>query len=291
MNTHSTENHEDRPEAEGLRRKLFIIIFEADTELGRLFDIALLWAILISVLAVILESDNSILENHRTLFTNLEWILTVFFTAEYLLRLAVTKRPLKYAFSFYGLIDLLSILPTYLSLIFPGTHFLMVIRVFRLLRVFRILKLVQFIDAASGLGAALKASRYKIFIFLGSIMCLVMILGTCMYIVEGEQNGFTSIAQSMYWTIVTMTTVGYGDIVPTTTLGKFVASFMMLMGYAIIAVPTGIVTSEMNESKKREGLLESLDEKCERCRSSIIKQANYCHICGETTRFHSGAGT
>jgi voltage-gated potassium channel len=281
MSKHSTESHEDRPEFDGLRRKLFIIIFEADTKLGKYFDVALLWAILISVLAVILESDSSILANHRKLFTNLEWVLTVFFTIEYVLRLVVSKRSLNYVFSFYGLIDLLSILPTYLSLIFPGTHFLMVIRVLRLLRVFRILKLVRFIDASIDLGGALKASRYKIFIFLGSILCMVLIFGTCMYIVEGEQNGFTSIPQSMYWTIVTMTTVGYGDIIPTTTLGKFVASFMMLVGYAIIAVPTGIVTSEMNNQSKNK----SSDDKCEKCKSDLITKANYCHICGETTRF------
>jgi len=284
MSKHSTESHEDRPEKEGLRRRLFIIIFEADTKLGKYFDVALLWAIVVSVLAVILESDSSILENHRQLFTNLEWVLTAFFTLEYVLRLYVTKRPMKYTLSFYGVIDFLSILPTYLSLIFPGTHFLMVIRAFRLLRVFRVLKLVQFVDASIGLGGALKASRYKIFIFLGSIICLVLLLGTCMYIVEGEQNGFTSIPQSMYWTIVTMTTVGYGDIIPTTTLGKFVASVMMLVGYAIIAVPTGIVTSEINEAKKNA---KTSDSKCEKCRAELIDEANYCHICGETTRFFS----
>jgi len=278
MNKHSTESHEDRPEFKGLRRKLFIIIFEADTKLGKYFDVALLWAILISVLAVILESDSSLLANHRMLFTNLEWVLTVFFTAEYALRLFVSKKPWSYVFSFYGVIDLLSILPTYLSLIFPGTHFLMVIRVLRLLRVFRILKLVQFVDASIDLGGALKASRYKIFIFLGSILCMVLILGTCMYIVEGEQNGFTSIPQSMYWTIVTMTTVGYGDIIPTTTLGKFVASFMMLVGYAIIAVPTGIVTSEMNDQRKNK----SSDGQCAKCQSDLVVKANYCHICGES---------
>jgi len=281
MNNHSTENHEDRPEKNGLRRKIFIIIFEADTRLGKIFDIALLWAILISVAAVILESDSSILSDHRTLFTNLEWVLTLFFTAEYALRLSVNKRPLRYAFSFFGVVDLLSILPTYLSLFFPGTHYFMVIRAFRLLRIFRILKLVQFIDASIDLGGALKASRYKIFIFLGSIMCMVLIFGTCMYIVEGEQYGFTSIPQSMYWTIVTMTTVGYGDIVPATTVGKLIASFMMLVGYAIIAVPTGIVTSEMNDQMKNK----KSKLKCEKCKSELISKANYCHICGETTRF------
>lgn len=276
---HSTIILEDRPK-EGLKKKIYIIIFEADTKRGKLFDIVLLWAILISVVAVILESESSILVGHRNLFTILEWALTLFFTFEYFLRLYVSKRPLKYAGSFFGLIDLFSILPTYLSLMFPGTHFLMVVRAFRLLRVFRILKLVRFVDAAGVLGTALKASRHKIFIFLGALVCLVLILGTCMYIVEGEQSGFSSIPVSMYWTIVTMTTVGYGDIVPVTTIGKFVASIMMLLGYAIIAVPTGIVTSELTESKKTE----NLKAECQRCKEALLEQANYCHACGEAKK-------
>lgn len=277
---HSTVNLEERPSA-GLRRRLYIIIFEAETKAGRLFDVVLLWAIVISVLAVILESDREILSEHGQLFTNLEWTLTAFFTVEYVLRLYVTRKPLKYAGSFFGVIDLLAILPTYISLIFPGTHFFMIVRVLRLLRVFRVLKLVRFVDAASGLGNALKASRYKISIFLGAILCMVLILGTCMYIVEGEQFGFSSIPKSMYWTVVTMTTVGYGDVVPLTTLGKFVASVMMLLGYAIIAVPTGIVTSEFTQTRNKE----ESDELCAKCRTPLIGNANYCHKCGETTRF------
>jgi voltage-gated potassium channel len=271
----STVNLEERP-PEGLRRTLYIIIFEADTKLGKLFDVVLLWAILISVTAVILESDKYILKNTGSFLIYLEWVLTGFFTTEYLLRLYVSKSAKKYAFSFFGVIDLLAIIPTYISLLLPGTHYFMVVRVLRLLRVFRILKLVRFVRAASILGEAVKASRYKIFVFMGVIISMVLVFGTCMYIVEGEESGFVSIPQSMYWTIVTMTTVGYGDIVPMTVLGKFVASAMMLVGYAIIAVPTGIVTSELAEATRHANM-----KRCSRCKEPLVDQANYCHKCGE----------
>ncbi len=274
---HSTVDIEGRPNS-GLRRKLYIIIFEADTKLGRLFDVALLWAIAISILAVILESDSNIRAAYGKPLVYLEWILTIVFTLEYLLRLYVSKLPLKYMTSFFGIVDLLATLPTYISVLFPGTQFLMVVRVLRLLRVFRVLKLVRFIKAASVLGEALKQSRHKIYIFLGVIVSIVLILGTCMYIVEGGESGnFSSIPQSMYWTIVTMTTVGYGDIVPVTTLGKFVASIMMLIGYAIIAVPTGIVSAEISESYRQD----HPGGKCKRCEESLYSDSNYCHKCGE----------
>jgi voltage-gated potassium channel len=250
----STEDHEGRPKS-GLRRSLYIIIFEADTKLGRIFDIALLIAILLSVLAVILETVPSIQGSLGLAFFYFEWLVTVLFTLEYGLRLYVARRPLRYAFSFFGLIDLLSILPAYISLMVPGIRYLMVVRVLRLLRVFRILKLVRYVAAIRVLQRALYASRFKIYIFLGVIGALVLIMGTLMYIVEGDQSGFNSIPQSMYWTIVTMTTVGYGDIVPLTTLGKVIASFMMLIGYAIIAVPTGIVTSELYDAQQEENTL------------------------------------
>ena len=184
-----------------------------------------------------------------------EWVVTVIFTLEYGLRLFVSRKPLRYVFSFFGLIDLLSILPTYISLLFPGIHYLMVLRVLRLLRVFRILKLLRYVAAIRILQRAIYASRFKIYIFLGATGTLVLIMGTLMYIVEGDQSGFSSIPQSMYWTIVTMTTVGYGDIVPITILGKVIASFMMLIGYAIIAVPTGIVTSELYDAQQKENIL------------------------------------
>lgn len=272
---YSTVNLEDRPES-GLRRALYIIIFEADTKAGKLFDVVLLWAILISILAVILESDSSIQKEMGALAVYLEWALTVFFTIEYVLRLYVIKKPLKYAKSFFGVIDFLALAPTYISLLLPGAHYLMVVRVLRLLRVFRILKLARFIKAASTLGEALKESKYKILIFMGVIISLVLILGTCMHIVEGEQVGFSSIPRSMYWAIVTMTTVGYGDTVPLTTLGKFVASVMMLVGYAIIAVPTGIVSAEIAEAKKHQGA-----GFCARCDEELFEASNYCHKCGE----------
>ena len=254
----STEDHEGRPES-GIRRTLYIIIFEADTKLGHLFDVSLLFAILLSVLAVILETVPNLQEHHKLFFFYFEWVVTVIFTLEYLLRLYVARKPLRYAFSFFGVIDLLSILPAYVSLLFPGVRYLMVVRVLRLLRVFRILKLVRYVAAIRVLQRALHASRYKIYIFLGVIGTLVLIMGTLMYIVEGDHSGFSSIPQSMYWTIVTMTTVGYGDIVPVTVLGKMIASVMMLIGYAIIAVPTGIVTSELYDAQREENaLLEKL---------------------------------
>ena len=270
----SIETIEDRPE-KGLRRSLYIIIFETDTKLGKLFDLVLLWAILISVLQVILESDQNIKVQYDQLFFYLEWFFTFLFSIEYFLRLWVTKRPVRYAKSFFGLVDLFAILPTYINFLIPGAQYLMVVRVFRLLRIFRILKLVRFIKAASVLGKALSASRYKIFIFLGVVLSLVLTLGTFMHIVENQQPGFASIPKSMYWTIVTMTTVGYGDVVPVTSLGKLIASIMMLIGYAIIAVPTGIVTSELAEAQKSGKNLKS----CKKCKEPLVVNANYCHKC------------
>jgi len=273
----STLDLEGRPEG-GLRRKIYIIIFEAESYWGKIFDMVLLWAIVISVIQVILESERSISQNFAQTLFYAEWALTIFFTLEYILRLYVSKKPLRYAKSFFGIVDLLSILPTYISLFIPGTHYLMVIRALRLLRIFRILKLARFTSAARVLLTAMSASRYKIYIFLGVVLSFVLILGTCMYIVEGDtQEGFSSIPRSMYWTIVTMTTVGYGDIVPITTFGKFIASIMMLLGYAIIAVPTGIVTNELVTAEKTS------EKKCIRCKRNILLISNYCHYCGQQT--------
>jgi voltage-gated potassium channel len=260
-----------------LRQKVYIIIFESDTPAGKAFDIALLWAIVISVLAVILESVKPLNEEYGTLFTTIEWVLTIGFTLEFILRLYVSEKPLKYALSFYGIIDILAVLPAYVSLVFTGTQYLLIIRALRLLRVFRILKLGRFVGEGEELARALKGSRHKITVFLGSVLTVVMITGTAMYMIEGGENGFTSIPVSMYWAIVTLTTVGYGDIAPQTVIGQALASFIMVMGYAIIAVPTGIVTSELAKDKSiREKM------KCPTC-SEIGHDANaaHCKYCGE----------
>jgi voltage-gated potassium channel len=235
----------DAKQPETLRRRLHTIIFEADTPLGKAFDVTLLVAILVSVAAVCLESVSSINARYGALLRAVEWTLTGAFTLEYLLRLYCVERPLRYARSFYGVVDLLSILPTYLGLFYTHGHQLAVIRALRLLRVFRVFKLGHFVREADMLASALLASRRKIMVFLGAVISLAFIMGTLMYLVEGDQSGFTSIPESVYWAIVTMTTVGYGDIAPTTVIGKFIASVMMISGYAIIAVPTGIVGVEM----------------------------------------------
>ena len=280
----STVMLDDRPLG-GWRKRLFIIIFEAETKLGKLFDVTLLWIILGSVALVILESDKVLNERFLTEFRFLEWMITIFFTIEYVTRIIITKRPLKYIFSFYGIIDLLSTLPSYLVFIFPQSQFVKIVRVLRLLRVFKVLKLVQFVKASRILGQSLIVSRFKIFIFFGVILSLVIIMGTAMYLVEGgSQEGFSSIAGSMYWTIVTMTTVGYGDIVPVTTLGKLVASFMMLLGYTIIAVPTGIVSAEIVKAANPEMNKNTVYIKCKKCFKDQPGFHNYCTQCGELVR-------
>jgi voltage-gated potassium channel len=227
------------------RARLHEVIFEADTPAGRAFDVGLLIAILASVVAVMLESVADIRRQHGDGLRAVEWILTVAFTIEYVLRLVAVDHPWRYARSFFGLVDLLAIVPTYLGLIVPEAHSLMVIRVVRLLRVFRILKLARFLGEAQLLITALRASRRKITVFLVGIATVVVIVGALMYVIEGEAHGFTSIPTSMYWAVVTMTTVGYGDIAPGTTLGQFLAALLMILGYGIIAVPTGIVTVEL----------------------------------------------
>jgi len=227
------------------QRKLHEVIFEADTPAGKWFDIVLLIAILLSVVTVMLESVESIASVYGSELRIIEWSFTIFFTIEYIARIISLGKPLKYVFSFYGIIDLISIIPTYLSLFVAGTHTLTVIRSIRLLRVFRILKLVQFIGEANVLMQALKASRAKITVFLFAVSSLTFILGTVMYLIESPESGFTSIPRSIYWAIVTLTTVGYGDITPQTVLGQTLASVIMIIGYAIIAVPTGIVGAEI----------------------------------------------
>jgi len=234
------------------KARLHEIIFEADTPAGRAFDIFLLLLIVLSVIAVVLESVASISARYGTMLRAFEWIVTVLFTIEYVLRLYCVGRPLRYARSFFGIVDLLSILPTYLSVVIPGAQSFMVIRALRLLRVFRVLKLAHFVGEASELASALRASARKIIVFLGAVLTLVVIVGSLMYVIEGEAHGFTNIPVSIYWAIVTMTTVGYGDIAPQTPLGKILASVIMIMGYGIIAVPTGIVSVELAGVSKRK---------------------------------------
>ena len=256
------------------RERLYKIVFENDTKAGKQFDVALLWFILFSILIAIIDSVPSI---NKTIGTELyvtEWFFTLLFSVEYITRIAISKRPTRYIFSFWGIIDLLAILPTYLSLLTYGYHYLLVVRIFRLLRVFRILRLVRFNKEAITLLRALKASSYKIGIFLFAVITIVILLGTIMYVVEGGNNGFTSIPQSIYWAIITITTVGYGDIVPHTIVGKFIASLSMIIGYAIIAVPTGIVTVEMSRTALQQ------DNQCPNCENYNNNNANYCSSCG-----------
>lgn len=233
------------PPRQPLREKIYIIIFEADTRAGRAFDLALIFFILLSVVLVMLDSIPGIHDHVGVWLLGGEWLITLLFTLEYLLRIFVARRPGRYAFSFYGVVDLLSILPTYLSILLPGMHFLTTVRILRILRIFRILKMVQFLGEGNNLWQALKRSRHKITVFLTTVLTVVIVIGSLMYLIEGEKYGFTSIPKSIYWAIVTMTTVGYGDIAPMTPLGQIVASLLMIVGYGIIAVPTGIVTSEL----------------------------------------------
>ncbi|MCB0396003.1 MAG: ion transporter [Flavobacteriales bacterium] len=262
------------------QRKMQVVIFEADTFGGKLFDIVLLVAIVLSVGVVMLESVPTIASHHRDLMRALEWVFTILFTLEYIARLVCTGKPWKYAFSFFGMVDLLSILPTYLAILVAGSQALLVVRTIRLIRVFRILKLAQFLGEARSLTDALKASRYKIILFLTTVSCITIILGTLMYLIEGPQNGFTSIPKSVYWAIVTLTTVGYGDVAPQTALGQTVASLIMILGYAIIAVPTGIVSAEMVHTKSKTPEKIST-QSCPQCaREGHEPDALYCKFCG-----------
>jgi voltage-gated potassium channel len=233
-----------------LKQKAYEIIFEADTRAGRLFNVVLFVAIIASVAIIVLESVESIRARYGTLLRALEWFFTILFTLEYLARVWTVNQRIKYTRSFFGIIDLLAILPNYLALIFVGAQSLMVIRSLRLLRIFRIFKLSRYVGEGQNLARALKASQHKITVFLLVVLTSVIIMGTIMYLVEGPENGFTSIPVSIYWAIVTMTTVGYGDIAPHTPLGQSLASLIMIMGYGIIAVPTGIVSSELIQLKR-----------------------------------------
>lgn len=259
------------------RKKLQEIIFGADTPTGKLFDILLIICILLSVAAVMLDSVQSISSEYKLWFFYAEWFFTILFTLEYLLRLISISRPSSYAISFFGIVDLLAILPTYISLFYPGGQYLLVIRLLRILRVFRVLKLVQYVGESKMLVRALKASRRKITIFIFTVLTIVTVLGSLMYLIEGEGNGFTSIPKSIYWAIVTLTTVGYGDITPQTVLGQFVSIIIMILGYGIIAVPTGIVTVEMNQVFKSKGAIRA----CQGCGADTHDEdAVHCKYCG-----------
>ncbi|OON67131.1 ion transporter [Hymenobacter sp. CRA2] len=273
-------NNRPRETAPRWKQAAFRVIFESDTRAGQAFDIALLVAIALSVLTVMLESVHRIAVSYGAALRVVEWVFTGLFIIEYLARLLVVRRPLAYALSWLGIIDFLAIVPTLASLILAGSRYLLVIRTLRLLRVFRIFKLGQFIGEGEFILGALRASRFKILVFLSSVITLAVVVGTLMYVVEGGQNGFTSIPKSIYWAIVTMTTVGYGDISPATVLGQTLASVLMIMGYAIIAVPTGIVSAQMVlPTASRPAYKQAV---CHVCQAAGHRDdAEYCWRCGE----------
>lgn len=264
----------------GWKQKLHETIYEADTLHGKIFNISLLIVIIASIIFVMLESVAEIDAKYHTFLNAAEWVITILFTLEYIARIITVKNPSKYIFSFFGIIDLLSTIPKYLSFILTGSHSLVALRALRLLRVFRILKLARYIGESTNLKRALQLSRAKITIFMMFVLILCVILGTIMYLVEsGQDSGFTSIPRSVYWAIVTLTTVGYGDIAPATALGQFIASFIMLMGYAIIAVPTGIVTAEMTNIKKHK--VQTNTQSCPYCMATKHRDnAEFCYKCG-----------
>ncbi len=266
-------------ELTGWRLKLYVVIFEADTRAGKAFDVGLILVIMGSVVAVMLESIETVRAQWGAHLAVAEWIFTVLFTVEYLLRLSCVGRPGRYATSFCGIVDVLAVIPTYVSLLLPGAQFLLVIRLLRILRVFRVLKLAHYISEADVLMRAMQASRRKITIFVVAVLTLVVILGSLMYLVEGGVNGFTSIPRAVYWAIVTLTTVGYGDIAPQTPWGQALAAVVMITGYAIIAVPTGIVTSEITRLSLE--MSARLPRRCPECeRGGHDENASYCNHCG-----------
>lgn len=266
------------PEASSLKESLYRIIFESNTPAGRLFDQILIFVILVSISVVVLDSVQSISTKYHSILFTLEWLFTFIFTIEYIARIYCAPDRRKYALSFFGIIDLVAFLPTYLALFFPELHSLIDVRVLRLLRIFRIFKLTSFLVEYDHLANALAASRRKIMVFLSVVLMVVMVMGTLMYVVEGPEHGFTSIPISIYWAITTMTTVGFGDITPQTDLGKLIASTMMLMGWGTLAVPTGIVTSEMAFRRHRPG---SESKTCPNCSIEDLDASDkYCRACG-----------
>lgn len=261
-----------------LRQRINIIIHGVNTPMGKIFDIVLLFIILLSVLLVLLESVQNLDDQYHDILVLAEWVITIFFTIEYILRIVSTRKPLKYMFSFYGVIDFISILPMYLSFFIPSTKILSVVRALRLLRLFRILNLGNFTGQAAELKLAINASRTAITVFVYFIIIISILLGAVMYVIEPIESGFTSIPTSIYWCIVTLTTVGYGDIAPVTALGKLIASLIMIMGYGIIAVPTGIVTAQVANGKNRAKIYAPNCPTCKAVPSS--DEARFCHNCG-----------
>ena len=260
------------------RHRLHEIIYEADTKTGKAFDITLLFLIIVSVILVALESVESFRLNYSDFLNISEWIITIVFSIEYILRLMCVKKPFKFIISLYGIIDLLSIIPKYISILFFGTQYLGALRALRLLRVFRILKMTRYIGESNTLMKALIASRAKVGVFIFSVLVICIIFGTLMYMIEPDESGFTSIPEGIYWSIVTLTTVGYGDIAPITPFGQFLAAVIMIMGYGIIAVPTGIVSAELSEKSK----ISSNTQACPHCMTSDHPDnAIYCYHCGE----------
>jgi voltage-gated potassium channel len=279
MNSQSEQTPFGKP-VTGWRLRLYTIIFEADTCAGRWFDLVLIWVIVSSILVVLLDSVATFHASHGATLMALEWIFTILFTVEYVLRLLCVQRPWRYMRSFYGVIDLLAVIPTYLAILVPGLHALIDVRVLRLLRVFRILKLTEYVAEFGALGKALLASRRKIFVFLSFVCMVVLVMGTVMYVVEGPENGFTNIPISVYWAVTTMTTVGFGDITPKTDLGRLIASIMMLAGWGTLAVPTGIVSAEFT-AQRLGG--EPTTRTCHHCLSEgHLSTARFCRDCGAT---------
>lgn len=277
---HDVVQDNNKPdEAGSLRERLYIIIFQSNTPAGKLFDVLLFVAIALNIILLMLESVQPIAAKWGTTFRVLDYFFLFVFSIEYLLRLYCVKSRRKYAKSFYGIVDLLAILPSYLEFFYPQWHMLMIIRSFRLLRIFRIFRMVKFLDESRYLMFALIKSSRKIFIFLFFVILLTIFLGSLMYVVEFEKNsGFNSIPQSIYWAIVTITTVGYGDVAPVTALGKMIASFIMILGYAIIAVPTGLMSASLMQPERRK----KSDKTCPRCNTTDhFTDALYCRRCGE----------
>ena len=268
----------EKPDLGPFREWLHELIFEADTRLGKAFDVALMVAILLSVAAVMLESVPEIAEEYGPRLRLVEWVFTALFAWEYAARLYCVRRPLKYATSFFGVIDLLAILPSFLSLFYTGTQSLLVIRVLRMLRIFRVFKMGRYLGEANILLSAVRASGRKILVFLGVVLTLVVVLGTAMHLVEGGDNGFRSIPAAVYWAIVTITTVGYGDITPQTGAGKMIASTVMILGYGILAVPTGIVTVELQAAAKKQRVSTQACRSCAKDGHDV--DAAHCKFCG-----------
>ena len=273
-----------------LRSKLHEIIYEADTPAGKAFDVILLVVILASIVFVMLESIQRVDEKYGEILNIAEWVVTILFSIEYIARIFTVRKPFKYIFSFYGIIDFLSTIPMYISFFIGGGHALVAFRALRLLRVFRVLKLARYLGASDMLTSALKASKAKISVFLFSVLILSIIFGTLMYLIEGAESGFTSIPISVYWCIVTLTTVGFGDIAPVTPLGQLIATFIMIMGYGIIAVPTGIVSAEYagqtnvkasNSGVKNSSEIQLNSQSCHNCNAEKHKdRAEFCYKCG-----------